>query len=1072
MAEDAELPEQAALAHGRRTRLARWIGGSAALALVAAGGALWLARKPIADSFIARELAARGVQGRYQVTRIGPRTQRLDNLVIGDPKRPDLVIRSVEVDVGWSLTGARIAAVRASGVRLRGRIADGALSLGSVDRLLGEGGGASQLPDWIVDLNDARADIATDQGMLVLGMEGRGPLRAGFSGTISLASTGLSVGACRTGRLIAPLDVTTQEDGIWLKGPVSTSAATCTDAGVTLATPRLGVNLRLDPSLRNPSGAITLHADEARQGDRVFDRLSGLLAFSGKDGDLRGSASLAATGAAVDGIDTGSVKIGGNFAFRPEARNRALVWQGMATIDNARPTRGLKPERVVAATAGTPVEPLARRLAQALDALGKQNRLTVGGQVNLLGGRGNARLDRLELTSASGARLSAEEGSVLRFDWPTGAIGATATLDMRGGGLPEGRIRLATGPQGELRGTATLAPYAAGSARLALAPLTFAIDAAGRGTMSSALTLDGPLPDGAIEGLNMPLRLRFSPRGGVSLASDCVPLRWRSLRSAGVAIDPAGLTLCGAEEGQIRTGPVRLTGRMGDNRLLFSTRSARYALATGRFDMAAPDLRIGAGESPVRMAAARLAGAMTGEGGFAGTIEGGAGRIGSVPLDLADIAGRWTLRNGRLSVDGALRVSDTQADRRFNPLVGENVRLTFADGRIDATGTLVHPVRRETIAAVTIRHDLPSGVGRADFTVNDLRFGNRLQPDDVTPLSLGVVANVDGVVNGQGHIRWSGTDVASEGSFSTQDMAFAAAFGPVTGFSTSLRFTDLLGLRTQPGQVMTIRSVNPGIEANDGVIRYALLSSEEAVIEGGLWPFSGGTLELLPTRLALDSRKPRSLDFRVVGLDAGAFINKLELENVSATGTFDGLLPMIFDENGGRIEGGLLVARQQGDAARVLTTTEGLDIPCDQSRQAGNLSYVGEVSNAKLNAVGKLAFDALKNLRYRCLAVLLDGAIDGEFVTQVRVNGINQGTEEARKSFLARPFLGLPFIFNIRIEAPFRGLLNTATGLADPTLHIRRQLDEEAASRKEAQSESGLAVQPPDSEKGLERDQE
>jgi hypothetical protein len=150
----------------------------------------------------------------------------------------------------------------------------------------------------------------------------------------------------------------------------------------------------------------------------------------------------------------------------------------------------------------------------------------------------------------------------------------------------------------------------------------------------------------------------------------------------------------------------------------------------------------------------------------------------------------------------------------------------------------------------------------------------------------------------------------------------------------------------------------------------------------------------------------------------------------------------------------------------VLGSTIGFSVPCDQTRQSGDLSYVGDISNAQLNAFSKLAFDALKHLRYRCLTIRLDGALDGEFVTRLSVNGINQGTEEARKSFIARPFIGLPFLFNVRIEAPFRGLLSTAAGLADPSVAVRRVMDEQKAPI----GKDGLAVQPPDSDKNLKGD--
>ncbi|OJY67226.1 MAG: hypothetical protein BGP16_17355 [Sphingobium sp. 66-54] len=1049
----------------RRLRRARAVGLGAVGAVVVAGGGLWLARKPIADTFIARELAARGVQGSYRIARIGPRTQRLENLVIGNPRRPDLTVRFVELDIGWGLTGARIARVQASGVRLHGRLHDGALDLGQVNRLLEGGTGEPELPDWTVQVDDARAEIATDYGPLVVAMDGSGPMRSGFAGTLGLSAPALTMADCTLERLIAPLDMTTQGGQIILDGPVLSRALACGESGVQVAMPRLNVNLRSDLALKQVSGAVSLSADGARQKQRSLGPVSGLVTFKGSSEDLRGSAALSTLQASADGVATGTAKIGGNFALRPTGRDRALAWQGDATIDDIRPDDGVDLTGLMRSAVGTPVEPLARKLVDAVERIGKDNRLVLGGKLNMLGSRGNASLDKVELSSVSGARIATQSGSAARLQWPGGGVQAAGTMTIGGGGLPEGRISVASDGQGRIDGIATLAAYRAGSARLALAPVRFSLAGDGRGTVQALVTLDGPLPDGALTGLTVPVDARLLPGGGVRLAQDCAPVRWQSLRLSSVTLQPANVRLCGIADGRLQVGALALAGRIGESPLALSATSARYGLADGRFEVREPSVRVGDAQAPVRFAALRLEGGRTDAGAMAGTVEGGAGRIGTVPLDLSDIAGRWTFADGRLVLDGALRVSDAAADARFNPLAGQDVHLTFADGRIDATGTLVHPTRRATVAAVTIWHELGSGVGQALLKVDRLTFGNAIQPDDLTPLALGVVANVQGTVAGEGRIRWTGDQVTSDGVFATEGMNLAAAFGPVEGLSTTIHFTDLLGPRTEPGQVVTLATVNPGVEVHDGVIRYALLSNEQAVIEGGHWPFSGGDLDLLPTTLALDARQPRHLTFRVVGLDAGAFINTLELDNVSATGTFDGLLPMIFDATGGRIDGGLLVARQQGDPPLVLSSTAGLSVPCDQTRQSGNLSYVGDVSNAELNAFSKLAFDALKNLRYRCLVIMLDGALDGEFVTRLSINGINQGTEEARKSFLARPFLGLPFLFNVRIEAPFRGLLSTAAGLADPTVAIRNSLGEQIGNPSTPESDDGLAVQPPDSEK-------
>ena len=213
-----------------------------------------------------------------------------------------------------------------------------------------------------------------------------------------------------------------------------------------------------------------------------------------------------------------------------------------------------------------------------------------------------------------------------------------------------------------------------------------------------------------------------------------------------------------------------------------------------------------------------------------------------------------------------------------------------------------------------------------------------------------------------------------------------------------------------------IGQVNPGVAVYGGEVRYQLLGDQRIQVEGGGWPLSGGTLTLEPTLLDFGRPVARRFVFRVAGLDAGQFIEQFRLDNIAATGTFDGVLPMVFDDKGGRIVGGQLIARPGG----------------------GRLSYVGDVSNAQLGTFGKLAFDALKSIRYQALEIDLDGALDGEVVSRVNFTGINdKPTGIAPARGFARSFTNLPFKFNIVVRAPFRGLLNSAADFADPSALLK-----------------------------------
>jgi hypothetical protein len=304
---------------------------------------------------------------------------------------------------------------------------------------------------------------------------------------------------------------------------------------------------------------------------------------------------------------------------------------------------------------------------------------------------------------------------------------------------------------------------------------------------------------------------------------------------------------------------------------------------------------------------------------------------------------------------------------------------------------------------------LSSGRGHADLVVPGLTFNAGLQPEEITRLTEGVIALVRGTVTGRGRINWSsGGQVSSTGEFSTVGMDLAAPFGPVTGLTTTVRFSDLLGLETEPGQVATITSINPGILVENGVIRYQLLPDQLVKIERGEWPFMGGRLVLRETVLNFGRPSAKRLTFEVIGLDAKTFVDSLGFDALEATGTFDGVLPMIFDESGGRIVGGRLDSRPPG----------------------GSLSYTAEMGN--LGMMGNIAFNALKDLRFRSMIIRLDGDLAGEFAARLSIEGVALGQSNSTQKIIRGLLKRLPLKLNVNIRGPFRALIATAKSVSDP----------------------------------------
>ena len=426
-----------------------------------------------------------------------------------------------------------------------------------------------------------------------------------------------------------------------------------------------------------------------------------------------------------------------------------------------------------------------------------------------------------------------------------------------------------------------------------------------------------------------------------------------------------------------------------------------------------------------------------------GTFDEATVALDAVPLDLSDMSGRWRYAGEALTLtEGRLLVSDREQIDRFEPLVATGATLLLKDNRIVANALLREPTSQREVLRADIRHDLANGRGDADLIVDALVFDKSLQPDTLTHLALGVIANAEGTLRGAGRIDWNEAGVTSTGRFGTDRLDFAAAFGPVSGVSGTIEFTDLLGLVTAPDQTLKVAAINPGIEVNDGLVTYALLPDQVMQVKGAQWPFLDGELQLRPVNIPLGSDEPVRYVLVIEGIDAARFIQHLDMGNLAATGTFDGQLPLVFDKDGGRIDEGKLQSRAPG----------------------GNISYVGELTYKDLSPMGNFAFNALRSINYMHMAIQLDGPLDGEIITRVNFDGISQG-EGASSNFITKRIASLPIQFRLNIRAPFMQLVSSMRSLYDPEYirdpRILGIIEEAKAGAVPNLPKSG--VQPPES---------
>ena len=1000
----------------------RRFGLIASSAVVVCLAGLWLERERIATDLVDGRLAAAGVRGSYRVSALGPARQVIEDVRLGDPARPDLVASRVELRWRYRLGLPELASVRATGVRLSARWRDGRVSLGALDRLMPRAGAAAPaLPDLALDLSDATLALVTPAGLVQVRLDGRGNPTRDFAGTVRTLAPALAIGGCAIDGAAGALRVRAGPTGIRLIGTLRTGQAAC--PAVLLRPGRAEVNALVAPALDHAHGVVSPVGFGGNVGRGRLGPVRGIIRFDATPTEVGGRAALRSAGPVLPQMRADAAQIVGSYRIR-RGDSR---FDGDLSLIGARAT----PAAVSAvssasqAATATPLGPIAAqvgdRLTELLSRSDLQATLAFG-----MGAQTTLRVTRARLAARGGAE------AVL-----AGALDLAASGDWALHGRVSGRdlptaIVQASGIRktGVIEAVVTPSPYRAGTAALTLDPVRLRAQG-GTIRIVTRATLSGPLGSGAIEGLVLPIALTVGADGGAEIDGGCVEVGVRQARLASFTLDPARVRLCGkpavavSRDGTVKVdahlAALAITGRSGAAPLRID--SGPVALTRRGFAAERVSVSLGAGPDPTQLAIGTLAGRFDGPGQN-GRFDDAAGSIANVPLALSGAAGTWAVDGGTLRLEGALAISDRATSARFARLASRDVTLSLTAGRIVASGTLMPESRSERVAIVTLHHDLAQGRGGADIAVPALTFARRgLQPEMLTPLTLGVIANVAGTVHGAGRIDWSPAGTTSNGTFRTDRLDLAAAFGPVTGLSGSIRFTDLLGLVTAPHQEARVAAINPGVAVTDGLVRYRLLGADRVAVEEARWPFAGGTLTLEPALLDFSASAERRLTFRVDGLDAAAFVQQLDFPNIAATGTFDGRLPMVFGQEGGRIEGGGL-----------------------RSRGGGTLAYVGPLSNAQLGTMGKIAFDALKAIGYSRLDLALDGKLDGEIVTRVGFDGVRQGP--GTRGLVARAIRDLPFRFNIAIRAPFRALVGTAASYANPTLLLQQ---------------AQTTVQPPDS---------
>jgi translocation and assembly module TamB len=884
-----------------------------------------------------------------------------------------------------------------------------------------------QLPNVVLDVRDATIALGTPFGPVGVALQGNGMLSGGFKGRVAVASPWLVPGRCAAATLHADLAIAVVGRRPNVEGPVTLDRFTCPVSRFDVAAPRFDAKASFNESFTSVDGSGRMAIDTLTAGENGLAAFNGELTYKGSLGAVNGRVKLASQKSRLGTIYADRTRLNGGYHLGIRNGTFALIGDFAADSSTLDPSMIAGVTQPLAAAAQTPIGPVASSIGNAISRTA--HNFNIGGGIKVVNfpGGGAARVTGADIVGPGGARAHISGGTGVTYYWPSNGLRIDGDIEMGGGGLPSGRVSLRQPrPGSPMSGVAEIAPYAANGQRLALAPIRFGPGPGNTTAMATLAQLDGRFSNGRVQALRLPIQGRIGQGGSFAFGTSCAAVSWNYLQVSTLQLASTRLPVCpvgtdmlwkepgGTLQANARVNHPVLNGRVGESPL--HLQAAAGTITEQQFALNAVGMRLGKAASPIVFDAARLNGSFAGKG-LVGRFGDAKATIGTVPLLLSNGDGRWTFRNSNLAVDAALTVSDRLPDAKFYPLSSDNTHLTIAGDYVRATGALRH--EGTLVTNVSIEHRLSTDSGRAILDVPGITFGPNLQPAELTRLTEGVIALANGTISGRGQINWNASGkVTSSGDFTTANLDLAAPFGPVTGMSGTMHFNDLLNLATPPGQQLVVRSINPGILVENGVITYQLLPNQLVKVERGEWPFMGGRLILDETVLNFAHEAPKRLTFEVVGLDAHTFVQSLGFKELDATGTFDGVLPMIFDEAGGRIVGGRLDSRSPG----------------------GSLLYNGVVNKADLGTMGNIAFNALRDLRFKSMIIRLDGDLAGEFAARLAIDGVGIGQSNSTQRFIRGLLAKIPMRLNVNITGPFRALIATAKSFSDPRLVINNVL--------------------------------
>ncbi|EGF93218.1 outer membrane autotransporter barrel [Asticcacaulis biprosthecium C19] len=363
---------------------------------------------------------------------------------------------------------------------------------------------------------------------------------------------------------------------------------------------------------------------------------------------------------------------------------------------------------------------------------------------------------------------------------------------------------------------------------------------------------------------------------------------------------------------------------------------------------------------------------------------------GEGPLEAFSIPGAEAVGLKMALTAGVLTDGLTGEQQRFNPLT---LTGTLTNDAKVLKGRFIAAVQstRHNLAAVHLDNDNITGRGALTFSTADyLTFSPEgLQPVYLSPLVAAIFSrDVTGKAAFNGAITWDKTTSGSGGVLTLDGLDYVGATGISRGLKGRIVFSSLAPMLSEPGQMISIASMDVGVPLTD--LKLSLqFKGETIALESAVVQSPGGPLFLEPAVLPLDGKSAISGAVKFDGLDFGKIIAATDLAtSMTMEGKLSGRLPFKIENGRVSISDGLMQSDSAGMISIKRTAVTGMTAGGTVTAEDPNAPKpVAPQADPNFNPFQDLAFQAMEWIHYDQIDARLNSIPGGKLNINFHIKG-------------------------------------------------------------------------------------